>query len=91
MTEEKQKIKVLKKDGSTENFDPDKITRVIKATGLDQEKANMLTAQVSQWIVSQKKPQITSDEIRGRVIEELERSNPFAANLYTWYKKNEHS
>jgi len=87
------KIKVIKKDGSTENFDQDKIARVTEAAGLSAKKAQILAANVTKWAEEwakiKREPRVSSLEIRWKVIEELQDVNKHATNLYIWYKKTE--
>lgn len=80
-------IKVLKKDGSIENFDQNKIARVTKAAGLTAEQAQTLASKIAQWVRAQREPRITTFQIRNKVIEELGKVNKYAANLFTWYEK----
>jgi transcriptional regulator NrdR family protein len=78
---------VLKRDGSVENFEPEKIARVVEAAGLEEDEAEDLAARVEKWVIESKKEEISSQEIRDKVIEELQDVDEYAANMYTWYQK----
>lgn len=82
-------IKVLKSDNSIEDFDENKIARVAEAAGLSSEKAKTMAANIAKWLEEIGAPQVKSLQIRSKVIEELQKTNQYAANLYIWYKKNE--
>jgi len=80
-------LQVIKKDGLKENFSPDKIIKVVTATGLTPQQSSQLAQKVTQWFQSQKKTQVTTLEIRNKVIEELSKVDQFAVNAFTWYEK----
>jgi len=80
-------IKVLKRDNTTEDFNPDKIKKVVRAAGLGEEQASKLVKNVSNWAIDLKKESITSLEIRDKVLEELERLDKPVADLFRWYQK----
>lgn len=87
------KIKVIKKDGSAQDFDQSKIARVTEAAGLSAKEAQSLATNVANWAKEWAKikgeSRVSSLEIRWKVIEELQDVNKNAANLYIWYKKTE--
>ncbi|MBL7158860.1 hypothetical protein ISS85_00070 [Candidatus Microgenomates bacterium] len=83
-----KKIKVLKRDGSTENFNPEKIVRVATAAGLKSDQAQALSVKVNQWINDLDQEIVSSLKIRDKVLKELKKVNDYAANLYEWYDKN---
>lgn len=80
-------LEVIKKDGRLEDFDPDKIARVVTAAGLKPEEGFALALNVDRWAKSQGKTQITTLEIRNKVIEELKKTNEQTANFFMWYEK----
>lgn len=80
-------IQVVKRDGSLESFDPDKIIRVVAASGLDPEPAAILASNVTDWIKSLHQDKISSLQIRDKVIELLQNTDQNAANLFSWYQK----
>ena len=43
------KIQVIKKDGSLEDFEKDKIERVTTAAGLSQDQAKKLADDIGKW------------------------------------------
>ncbi|EKD62273.1 MAG: hypothetical protein ACD_52C00249G0003 [uncultured bacterium] len=77
--------KVIKRDGGLEDFDYDKITRIAKAAGLEENDAQNVSRKVSEWVSSVGKPVQTVD-IRNEVLKHLQEINPNAANLYLWYE-----
>lgn len=85
--ENQKKITVLKLDGSHEEFQPEKIARVVKAAGLSDEQAKQLSLDVTNWVNTQANGEITTLQIRDKVLEELRKVNSYAANLYEWYEK----
>lgn len=80
-------IKVIKRDGSKEAFDPKKIYRVVTAAGLEEKDAKKLTHDISVWIRALGKPEVTSLDIRDEVITELESLNESVAGFFRWYQK----
>lgn len=81
------KVQVTKRNGQTEDFDQDKIARVVTAAGLKPQEGFDLATKVAQWVQNLKKPQVTSYQIRERVIEELRKVNPITADLFVQYEK----
>jgi len=78
--------KVIKRDGSIQDYDKIKIERVVKAAGLNDEQATDLASKVSDWVKTQDN-EITSLQIRDRVIVEIQKVDRTAANLFIWYEK----
>jgi len=46
-----------------------------------------LALSVDRWAKSLNKEQVTTMEIRDRVIEELKKINEYVANLFIWYEQ----
>lgn len=80
-------IQVIKRDGRVEAFQPEKIARVVKAAGLTDHQAQDLAKKVATWVKSLKKEKVTTLRIRDKVIEELEKVDEHAYNLYVWYQE----
>ena len=80
-------LEVIKKDGSKEDFNTEKIAQVVAAAGLTPDQSQVLSQNIAQWFQSQGKTQITTLEIRTKVIEELSKVDKFATDAYTWYEK----
>ena len=80
-------LKVIKRDGSVRDFDQEKIAKVTKAAGLENEEADKLAQGVKEWAEGLNKEQITSLEIRDRVSEELKLLNSYASRKYDWYQE----
>jgi transcriptional regulator NrdR family protein len=79
--------KVIKRDGSIEDFLPEKIARVVKAAGLEPKKARALVNTLNDWAVASPKEEISSLEIRDKVLTELKKTDTSVANLFAWYQK----
>lgn len=83
-----RKVRVIKRDGKIEDFDPGKIERVAKAAGLKPEDAKKVAQNVNQWVTNNIFDHtISSLKIRDKVVEELKQVSSYAAGLYTWYEK----
>jgi transcriptional regulator NrdR family protein len=80
-------ITVTKRNGSKERFDQSKIACVVKAAGLSDEEATSLSEKVADEILKLGDKEITSIQIRDKVIEELKKVNEAAYDLYVWYEK----
>ena len=82
-----EKVKIKKRDGNWESFDFAKIEKVVIASGLAHDKAKKLSKQVADWVKQENKNELSSLEIRDRIIIELEKMDLNAAGLYKWYQK----
>lgn len=80
-------IQVVKKDGSYQPYDQDKIEKVTVAAGLKPQEGQALALKVTQWIKTQGEEKIETEKIRNFVLEELQKINKFAARAYDWYEK----
>jgi len=80
-------IQVIKRDGSLEDFEKDKIERVTKAAGLSQKQAKELALKIEKWAKSSGRKKITTLQIRDEVVPELKKLNKFAYNAFVWYQK----
>ena len=80
-------IKVSKRDKSTDDYNPEKIMRVVKAAGLTQKETVKLTSSITKWLKTQPRPEVTSLQIRDRVIIEIQKRNVDAAKKFIWYEK----
>jgi transcriptional regulator NrdR family protein len=78
-------MKVVKRNGSIEDFDPAKIERVVIAAGLSPEKALELSQKVSDSFSGQN--EVSSIEIRDEVLFALKEMDQYAANMFDWYQK----
>ncbi len=78
-------MKVIKRNGSTEEFDLAKIERVVIAAGLSPESATTLSTAVSSAFKD--KLELTSLQIRDEVLKQLKLMDQYAANMFDWYQK----
>ena len=81
-------ISVLKRDGSTESFLPEKIVRVLLAAGLEEDLALTVSSNIVEWATSLKSRKVTSLQIRDQVQTELDQIDPYIAGLFRWYQKS---
>ncbi len=81
-------LKVIKKDGSLEDFQSAKVSNSVKLAGATPEQAESITAQVGQWALANARDgKISTQDIRGKVIELLKQVNNDAAMNYTSFVK----
>ncbi len=82
-----EKILVIKRDGSKEPFDPEKISRVTLAAGLNQDQVQLLSRKLTLWASSLGTNEISSLDIRDQVLNELESIDENVARFFRWYQK----
>ena len=80
-------IKVEKRDKKIEDYDPEKILKVLAVTGLTPDESKKLVAAVNNWLERFGRPKVTSLQIRDRVLVEIQKINRSAANKFIWYEK----
>lgn len=82
---------VIKKDGSREAFDIEKIRKVTVTAGLDDAKVNDLCARITKWV--DEKGSVTTPEIREQVLNYLQENDPSVYGLFKWYEdgKDKHN
>ncbi len=80
-------LQIIKRDGSKEPFDLDKIARVVTAAGLEPDETDRLVNKLTDWINSLNKVEISSLEVRDQVLLALDSINTSVANLFRWYQK----
>ncbi|MFC1726939.1 ATP cone domain-containing protein [Patescibacteria group bacterium] len=78
-------IKVIRRDGVVEDFDPKKVSKVAQSAGLAPEQADSLAETVASWIEERDQPVVSSFIVRMKIVEELRKIDEHAADLYTWY------
>jgi transcriptional regulator NrdR family protein len=81
-------IKFMKRNGSIEDYQEEKIIKVLIAAGLSDDDAKTVSAKITKWLASLKEFQVNSLQIRTKIIEELEKINKNVANLFQWYEKS---
>lgn len=82
--------KVLKRDGSLQDFDWKKLTDGVIKSGASQEEADKVATMVELWLstVAGDEP-IISNELHKQVLAALREVNPQAADSFEAYKKPE--
>jgi hypothetical protein len=83
-------ITVLKKGGSIEEFDSQKIVSVLIAAGLDKDKAASISREISDWAQTQESP-ISHCLIRDQVTAILQKTDPYVAGLFNWYQQSKYN
>ncbi|MBI1863058.1 glycosyltransferase [Candidatus Microgenomates bacterium] len=64
-------VQVVKRDGQVEQFSPEKIERVMRAAGMNEEQSKLLVASIVSWISALHIESITSLKIRDAVLDEM--------------------
>lgn len=80
-------LKVQKKDGSLEDFDRGKIARAVTAAGALPEQAESIAGQAETWAQGAAVKMVSSQELKGKVLEILRGVNPTAASAFEAYRK----
>ena len=80
-------IKVQKRDGKLEDYDPEKIKKVVKAAGLDEVKTEKLVKDINKWVSTLKKEKITSLQIRDRILVVIQKLDDYASKKYIWWER----
>ena len=81
------KTKVVKRDGSLEDYDEAKVARVAQATGLESGKAQIVAVDITKWLKENSLLKVTSLQIRNQLLEDLKKLDGKAADLYVWYEQ----
>lgn len=79
---------VIKRDGTKEKFSLINIAKVVTAAGVSPEEARLLSERIEIWATQQAATELTSLQIRDKVLEELLSINKNAAELYKWYEQS---
>lgn len=83
--------KVIKRDGTTEKFDSEKIKRIMRAAGMTEAQTDILVKSISAWTRSLHASDITSVQVRDAVLDEMKKLNKPAAGLFEWYQQTKES
>ncbi|MEM5871631.1 MAG: ATP cone domain-containing protein [Candidatus Aenigmatarchaeota archaeon] len=84
---------VIKRDGSKEKFKADKIRKGIenasKRTDIDKKRAKEIAERVAKRVADyfKNRDEVRSEEIRDRVLSELDREERKIANEFRAYRK----
>ena len=83
-----EEIRVIKKDGSIEYWNSDKILVSLTKAGLELEKAEKLVSEIEEWVKNNSKnKQIESTILKEEIILRLEEVDTLVAEGYSAYKK----
>jgi transcriptional repressor NrdR len=86
-------LEVIKRDGSREPFDAEKIRNSIRAAAVDidlpEEKISEITEKITQAVLQEadKVDEIATVDIREKILAELERENPEIAEAWRRYDR----
>lgn len=81
------KTKVVKRDGSLEDYDEAKIARVAEAAGLESGQAQVVAVNITKWLKENSILKVTSLQIRDQLLEDLKKFDGKAADLFVWYEQ----
>lgn len=80
-------MKVIKRNGQLEDYEPAKIKRVVEAAGIKSSDSEKLVDTVTKRLEALSAEQISTIQIRDIVIEEMQKIDEYAANMFTWYQR----
>ena len=83
-------FRIQKKDGTLEDFDSNKLTGGITKAGASEEEAQKVLSEVEAWLPTVAvNGVVKSLEIKNKVLELLNETNPAAVTNFENYKKTE--
>ena len=82
-----QMIRIQKRNRTLEDFDKNKIVRVLCAAGLNEKDGERVAENVAQHIQKLHDSVVASTTIRDLVQAQLNEINANVANLFRWYEK----
>lgn len=84
-------MKIIKRDKTVEEFDIDKIFRVVQAAGLSEKQADEVIKKIENWIKNLNSDQIISESLKEEVIKEIKQFNESAADMFQWYEETKYN
>ena len=82
-------LQIQKKDGSSQDYDRRKLLTSLIRAQATPEQAMRVATDIETWLVSLNVQVVKSEEIKARIVEDLNKINPNAAHAYEVYKKAE--
>jgi len=82
-------LQIQKKDGSSQDYDRRKLLTSLIRAQATPEQAMRVATDIESWLVSLNVQVVKSEEIKARIVEDLNKINPNAAHAYEVYKKAE--
>ena len=82
-------LQIEKKDGSSQDYDRRKLLTSLIRAQATPEQAMRVSTEIETWLVSLNVQSVKSDEIKARILQDLQKVNPDAAHAYEVYKKAE--
>jgi len=79
-------ITVIKRDGKSEKFNPEKVQQVVLASGISPLDSEEIVEQITSWVESLGQNTVSSLKIRDRLFEELEKTDMKASGLFAWHQ-----
>ncbi len=80
-------LQIQKQDGSLQDYDRRKLLTSLIRAQATPEQAMQVTTEIESWLIAQNTPMVKSDDIKSRILEDLNKVNPDAAHAYEAYKK----
>lgn len=80
-------VKVKKRDGTLENYEDQKVGRVVIACGLDSKDTEKLVSELNTWVSQFEGKTINSLQIRDKIIELMPKYSEYSAKQYIWWEK----
>jgi transcriptional regulator NrdR family protein len=80
-------LKILKRDGTMEDFDRSKLVGGLLKAGATPAEADNVTGQVESWANGLNLEVVSSTDVWKKVIEALKAINPGAGTAYETYRK----
>lgn len=81
--------KIVKKDGSIEDFDGNKIVDAVVKAGGDEELAELVAADVEAWVATAAdSEELPTSELRSKIISVLKSKNEKVAETFESYRKS---
>lgn len=83
-----QKIAIVKRDGSKEEWNVDKLIASMIKAGTNSENSQNVASQIKEEVEKSGKEQISSVSVRDMVIKKLSKVDSLSAQTYKDYKKS---
>jgi transcriptional regulator NrdR family protein len=90
LDQSKKYMQIIKRDKTREEFQPQKIKRVVIAAGLTESESETLMNNLNNWVDANKFETLEVTSLRNKVVEELSALNKYAADLYQWYEETKY-
>jgi len=79
-------IFVIKRNGDKQVFDPEKVQRVVIASGISPLDSEEIVENIVSWLESRGKNIVSSMEIGDKLFQELEKVDKNASGVFAWHQ-----